>query len=135
MRIAAISCLLLTLLVAAPAARSLTDLPGRLRSTHGDWRVHCQSPDSGQTENCAALIAVEAPGEAGAGMTVIILKSADRRQLLLRVVTPLGILLDGKHGELPIAVDGKSAGTIEIIRCKPEGCVGELQMPQACWVS
>ena len=59
------------------------------------------------------------------GLTVIVLKTADKSARILRVLTPLGVLLP--HG-LGLKVDQTDVGRAGFVRCLPQGCIAEVIM-------
>ncbi|MBV9457886.1 MAG: invasion associated locus B family protein, partial [Bradyrhizobium sp.] len=66
---------------------------GAVRSVHGDWQIRCDTPPGAQAEQCALIQSVVAEDRSNAGLTVIVLKTADQKSRLMRVVAPLGVLL------------------------------------------
>ena len=65
---------------------------GAVRSVHGDWQIRCDTPPGAQAEQCALIQSVVAEDRSNAGLTVIVLKTADGKSKLMRVVAPLGVL-------------------------------------------
>jgi invasion protein IalB len=65
---------------------------GAVRSVHGDWQIRCDTPPGAQGEQCALIQSVVAEDRSNAGLTVIVLKTADQKSKLMRVVAPLGVL-------------------------------------------
>ena len=59
------------------------------------------------------------------GLTVIVLKTADRQARLLRVLAPLGVLLPWGLG---LDIDQENMGKVGYVRCLPHGCVAEIIM-------
>ena len=59
------------------------------------------------------------------GLSVIVLKTADQKARLLRVLAPLGVLLPNGLG---LNIDGKDMGRVAFVRCLPNGCVAEVAM-------
>jgi invasion protein IalB len=57
------------------------------------------------------------------GLSVIVLRTADRESRLLRVLAPLGVLLPNGLG---LNIDGKDMGRVAFVRCLPNGCVAEV---------
>ena len=51
-----------------------------------------------QGEQCALIQSVVAEDRSNAGLTVIVLKTADQKSKLMRVVAPLGVLLPSGLG-------------------------------------
>ncbi len=98
---------------------------GAVRSVHGDWQIRCDTPPGAKTEQCALIQSVVAEDRSGAGLTVIILKTADQKSKLMRVVAPLGVLLPSGLG---LKLDDTDVGRAGFVRCLPNGCVAEVVM-------
>ena len=98
---------------------------GAVRSTHGDWQIRCDTPPGAQNEQCALIQSVVAEDRSNAGLTVIILKTADQKSKLMRVVAPLGVLLPSGLG---LKIDDTDIGKAGFVRCLPNGCVAEVVM-------
>lgn len=105
---------------ASPAAAQ-----GAVRSVHGDWQVRCDTPPGAQGEQCALIQSVTAEDRANVGLTVIVLKTADQKSRLMRVVAPLGVLLPSGLG---LKIDDADVGRAGFVRCLPNGCVAEVVM-------
>ena len=87
--------LALVLLLGLTAAASAQ---GAVKSVHGDWQIRCDTPPGAQSEQCALIQSVVAEDRSNAGLTVIVLKTADQKSKLMRVVAPLGVLLPSGLG-------------------------------------
>ena len=98
---------------------------GAVRSVHGDWQIRCDTPPGAQVEQCALIQSVVAEGRSNAGLTVIVLKTADQKSKLMRVVAPLGVLLPSGLG---LKLDNVDVGRAGFVRCLPNGCVAEVVM-------
>ena len=98
---------------------------GAVRSVHGDWQIRCDTPPGAQTEQCALIQSVVAEDRSNAGLTVILLKTADQKSRLMRVVAPLGVLLPSGLG---LKLDNVDVGRAGFVRCLPNGCVAEVVM-------
>jgi invasion protein IalB len=98
---------------------------GTVRSVHSDWQVRCDTPAGSQGEQCALIQSVTAEDRANVGITVIILKTADHKSRLLRVVAPMGVLLPSGLG---LKIDNADVGRAGFVRCLPNGCVAEVVM-------
>src|SRR5690349_2801133 len=57
---------------------------GAVRSTHGDWQIRCDTPPGAQGEQCALIQSVVAEDRSNAGLTVIVLKTADQKSQIGR---------------------------------------------------
>ena len=98
---------------------------GAVRSVHGDWQIRCDTPPGAQAEQCALIQSVVAEDRSNAGLTVIMLKTADQKSRLMRVVAPLGVLLPSGLG---LKLDNADVGRAGFVRCLPNGCVAEVVM-------
>ena len=98
---------------------------GAVRSVHGDWQIRCDTPPGAQGEQCALIQSVTAEDRPNVGLTVIVLKTADQKSRLMRVLAPLGVLLPSGLG---LKIDKTDVGRAGFVRCLPNGCVAEVQM-------
>ena len=108
------------LVPASPAAAQ-----GVVRSKHGDWELRCETPPGAQKEQCALLQSVAAEDRPNVNLVVIVLKTADGKNRLLRVIAPLGVLLPNGLG---LKIDSTDVGRAGFVRCLPTGCVAEVIM-------
>jgi invasion protein IalB len=115
------------LLAAAVAAGSATEgfAQGAVRSVHQDWQIRCDTPPGSSGEQCALMQSVTAEDRANVGLTVIVLKTADQKSKLMRVVAPLGVLLPSGLG---LKIDQTDIGRAGFVRCLPNGCIAEVVM-------
>jgi invasion protein IalB len=120
---AAIALVALVLLVPLTAERAAAQ--GAVKSVHNDWQVRCDTPPGAQGEQCALIQSVTAEDRANVGLTVIVLKTADQKSRLMRVVAPVGVLLPSGLG---LKVDQVDVGRAGFVRCLPNGCVAEVVM-------
>jgi len=98
---------------------------GAVRSVHNDWQVRCDKPPGAQNEQCALMQSVVSEDRANVGLTIVVLKTADQKMRLMRVVAPLGILLPSGLG---LKIDQNDVGRAGFVRCLPNGCVAEVVM-------
>ena len=96
---------------------------GSVRSTHGDWQIRCDTPPGAEAEQCVLVQILVAEDRANAGLTVILLKTADQKSRILRVLAPLGVLLPSGLG---LQLDNKDVGRAGFVRCLPNGCVADV---------
>lgn len=113
------------LTVAAFSSADRAQAQGAVRSVHGEWQVRCDTPPGAQGEQCALIQSVTAEDRANIGLTVIVLKTADKKSRLMRVVAPLGVLLPSGLG---LKIDNTDIGRAGFVRCLPNGCVAEVVM-------
>lgn len=98
---------------------------GVMVAKHGDWELRCETPPGAQHRQCALLQSVTAENRPTVSLVVIILKTADGKSRLLRVIAPLGVLLPSGLG---LKIDNKDVGRAGFVRCLPSGCVAEVVM-------
>jgi invasion protein IalB len=94
-----------------------------VRSTHGDWQIRCDTPAGAQNEQCVLMQFVTAEDRENVGLTVIILKTADKKARIMRILAPLGVLLPSGLG---LKIDSTDMGRAGFVRCLPNGCVAEV---------
>src|SRR3954468_18247459 len=111
----------LSLLLIARAAQA----QGVVKSKHGDWELRCETPPGASREQCALLQSVAAEDKPNVNLVVIVLKTADGKSRLLRVIAPLGVLLPNGLG---LKIDQTDVGRAGFVRCLPTGCVAEVIM-------
>ena len=96
---------------------------GVVKAQYGDWQMSCDTPPGASFEQCAIIQNVTAEDQPNVGLSVIVLRTADREARLLRVLAPLGVLLPNGLG---LNVDGKDMGRVAFVRCLPNGCIAEV---------
>ena len=117
-RLAAIAALAVTAALPAAAQQG-----GTVRATHGAWSVICDIPAGATGEQCALMQNVVAEDRPEVGLSVVVLKTADNKAEILRVLAPLGVLLPNGLG---LNVDGKDIGRAYFVRCFQDGCYAEV---------
>jgi len=115
------SALSLGLVCLGPSAQA----QGVVKSKHGDWELRCETPPGASREQCALLQSVAAEDKPNVNLVVIVLKTADGKSRLLRVIAPLGVLLPNGLG---LKIDQTDVGRAGFVRCLPTGCVAEVIM-------
>jgi invasion protein IalB len=112
----------MALAVSAGTAERAT-AQGVVKSVHNDWQIRCDTPPGAQDEQCALMQSVMAEDRPNVGLTVIVLKTADQKGRLMRVVAPMGVLLP--YG-LGLKIDQTDVGRAGFVRCLTTGCVAEV---------
>jgi invasion protein IalB len=102
---------------------SAAQQPGTVKSNHGAWSIVCDQPAGASGEQCALMQNVLAEDRPELGLSVVVLKTADRKAKILRVLAPLGVLLPNGLG---LNVDGKDIGRAYFVRCFADGCYAEV---------
>jgi len=105
----------------APAALA----QGVVKAKHGDWETRCETPPGAAHEQCALIQSVAAEDRPNVTLIVIVLKTADGKNRLLRVIAPLGVLIPSGLG---LKIDKVDVGRAGFVRCLPNGCVAEVVM-------
>ena len=118
-----LSLTLIAVLAAVPAERAAPK--ARSGRCINDWQIRCDTPPGAKNEQCALIQSVTAEDRANVGLTVIVLKTADAKSRLMRVVAPLGVLLPSGLG---LKIDQADIGRAGFVRCLPNGCIAEVVM-------
>jgi invasion protein IalB len=95
------------------------------KGKYGDWEMRCETPPGAPREQCALIQRIEDKDRPNVNLVVIVLKTADGKSRLLRVVAPLGVLLPSGLG---LKIDQADVGRAGFVRCLPTGCVAEVMM-------
>ena len=102
---------------------------GTVRSTHGAWSIICDTPAGATSEQCVMMQNVVAEDRPEMGLSVVVLRTADNKAEILRVLAPLGVLLPNGLG---LNVDGKDIGRAYFVRCFQDGCYAEVKQQVKC---
>jgi len=108
------------LAAAMPGAASAQ---GVSKGMHGDWETRCDKPPGAQGEVCSMMQFVTAEDRDNVGLSVIVLKTADKKSKVMRVLAPLGVLLPSGLG---LKIDQNEMGRAGFVRCLPDGCLAEV---------
>ena len=114
-----------TFLIALLGLAGEASAQGAVKSVHNDWQIRCDTPPGAKTEQCALIQSVTAEDRPNIGLTVIVLKTADKKTRLMRVIAPPGVLLPSGLG---LKIDNAEIGRAGFVRCVPNGCVAEVIM-------
>jgi invasion protein IalB len=98
---------------------------------YGAWSIVCDRPSGASVNQCALMQNVIAEDRSDVGLSVVVLKTADRKARILRVLAPLGVLLNPfqpTDGGLGLIVDGKDLGKTQFVRCFSDGCYAEVAL-------
>jgi len=87
--------------------------------------MRCETPPGASNEQCALIQSVAAEDRPNITLIVIVLKTADGKSRLLRVIAPLGVLIPSGLG---LKIDQVDVGRAGFVRCLPNGCVAEVVM-------
>jgi invasion protein IalB len=116
-------CLCLGLLLGLPGLAAPALAQGVVKKSFGDWQLRCETPAGAKAEQCALVQNVAAEDRPNITLLVIMLKTADAKSRLLRVVAPLGVLLPAGLG---LKIDQTDVGRAGFVRCLTTGCVAEV---------
>ena len=121
-RLAAAVLLLLAGTMAA-AAQLGPGQEGTVKAQHGDWQIVCRPPPPGaKNETCALVQSVAAEDRNNVGLTVYFQRFSNGQQVL-RVFSPLGVLLPPGLG---LKVDDKDVGSAPFLRCHNFACYAQV---------
>ena len=95
--------------------------------SYGDWDVRCETPAGAPNPQCVLMQFVTATDRPNVGLNVMVFKTADGQAKLLRIITPLGVLLPSGLG---LKVDAEDIGRAGFVRCITGGCVAEVIMEE-----
>lgn len=98
---------------------------GVVKAKYGDWEMRCETPPGANRDQCAMMQSVAAEDKPNVNLVVIVLKTADGKSRLLRVIAPLGVLLPSGLG---LKIDNTDIGRAGFVRCLPSGCIAEVVM-------
>ncbi|WP_163269149.1 invasion associated locus B family protein [Chelativorans alearense] len=118
-----VAVLAATLAVILPAAAQQQQQEGSVRSTHGAWSILCDTPAGAASEQCIMMQNVVAEDRPEVGLSVAVLRTADNKAEIMRVLAPLGVLLPNGLG---LYVDGEDIGRAYFVRCFQDGCYAEV---------
>ena len=111
--------------ISLPGTGGSARAQGMVKNTFGDWQMRCETPAGATAEQCALVQNVVAEDRPNVTLVIIVLKTADGKSRLLRVVAPLGILLPSGLG---LKIDQTDIGRAGFVRCLATGCVAEVVM-------
>ena len=99
--------------------------PGYIKDKFGEWHIVCDQPAGAPGDQCVLMQNVVADDRDDVGLSVIIIKTADKKARILRILAPLGVLLPNGLG---LIVDGKDLGRAYFTRCFSDGCFVQVIM-------
>ncbi|RFB78866.1 invasion associated locus B family protein [Methylovirgula sp. 4M-Z18] len=103
--------------------QALAQSQGVLKNKFGDWEMRCDTPPGAVQEQCGLVQSIAAEDKPNVNLQIIIVKVADGKGSILRVVAPLGVFLP--RG-LNLNIDGANIGKTGFGRCLPNGCYAEV---------
>src|SRR5260370_732746 len=112
---AAVFLAALGVVLAAPASAQ-----GVVKAKHGDWETRCETPNGAAHEQCALIQSVAAEDRPNVTLIVIVLRTADGKSRLLRVIAPLGVLIPSGLG---LKIDQIDVGRAGFVRCRDNRCI------------
>ena len=110
-------------LLVASSESAIAQSNGKPSSKHGAWSIICDVPPGASSEQCALMQNVVAEDRPEVGLSVVVLKTADNKARILRVLAPLGVILPNGLG---LNIDGKDLGRAYFVRCMSDGCFAEV---------
>lgn len=117
----AVAALLVSLLACLAPTASFAQATAP--QVHGAWNIICETPAGASSEQCALMQNVVAEDRPEVGLSVVVLKTADNKARILRVLAPLGVILPNGLG---LNIDGKDLGRAYFVRCMADGCFAEV---------
>jgi invasion protein IalB len=112
---------------------------GAVKNKFGDWTMLCATPPGASHEQCSLMQLIADETKPNVHLVVVVMKTADGKARLLRVIAPLGVLLPAGLG---LKIDQADVGRAGFVRCyshegRPSvdeqdalksGCVAEVVM-------
>ena len=98
---------------------------GVVKQKFSDWEMRCETPPGASRETCALVQSVAAEDRPNINLVVIAFKTADGKNRLMRIISPLGVLIPKGIG---LRIDSVDVGSTGFVRCLPTGCVAEVIM-------
>lgn len=124
MRSALVGTFFASLLMVASGPSQAQEQPfGTVRAKHGAWSEVCGRPAGAPEEQCAIMQLVVAKDQPDVALSVVALKTADKKANILKILAPLGVLLPKGLG---LYVDGKDIGRAYFVFCYSDGCYVEV---------
>jgi invasion protein IalB len=117
--------ILFAVLIGLGVSAAPAQAQGVVKGKFGDWEMRCETPPGAARDQCALMQSVAAEDKPNVNLVVIVLKTADGKSRLLRVIAPLGVLLPSGLG---LKIDSADIGRAGFVRCLPSGCVAEVVM-------
>lgn len=127
-RTAAIACVGALCSIGAASAQQQAQQQQELRTTHGDWEIHCITG----TDTCA----MQQIGETSEGQRAMLVTiqrlagvEADGQNVpaAITVSTPIGILIP--YG-VRVRIDEGNVAPVPLLRCLPESCAARAPLAQ-----
>lgn len=113
----------LSVLLALTLPHAAAAQDGTVKAQHGDWQVVCKQPPPGaKNEICALVQSVTAEDRNNVGLTVYFQKFPNGTRVL-RIFTPLGVLLPPGLG---LKIDDKDVGNAPFLRCHNFACYAQV---------
>ena len=107
----------------APGSTGTSMQPSSVRANYGAWSIVCDQPPGASSEQCVLMQNVVAADREEFGLSVVVLKTADKKAQILRVLATLGVLLPNGLG---LNIDGTDIGRAYFVRCFTDGCYAEV---------
>ena len=98
---------------------------GKVEAVHGDWQIRCDQPVGARDKQCAMVQNVTAEDRDNVGLSILILKTVDKKARIMRMLAPLGVYLMNGLG---LMIDDKDIGRVGFVRCRARGCYAEVIM-------
>jgi invasion protein IalB len=98
---------------------------GAVRQVFGEWQLRCETPPGAHREQCALTAQVTDKDRSDANLTILVLKTADRKANLIRIIAPSGVLLSAQLG---LRVDNIDLGRVPFQHCLHYGCIADAPM-------
>jgi invasion protein IalB len=104
---------------------------GKVTATYGTWRVHCGKPPGKREKSCSLVNDALATDRPNFGLRIVVFPTVDKKQWVLKVVAPIGVLLPFGVG---INIDGTVMDSVPFVQCSAAagrtGCIAQAFLEQ-----
>ncbi|MGJ0510485.1 MAG: invasion associated locus B family protein [Methylocystis sp.] len=124
-RIVGLTCAAAALSAGLALALGAAHAEDTAKTKFGAWELQCQTPAGSKTEQCALTQTIRSEDKADSSLGVIVVKPAEIKTTVLRVVAPLNVyLLNG----VSLKIDQTDIGRVPFFRCSPGGCLADAPL-------
>ncbi|MBV1704503.1 MAG: invasion associated locus B family protein [Hyphomicrobiales bacterium] len=111
--------------VAKDASKDATTAkPGaKIGSKFGAWEIRCDRPTGAPREQCALMQSLAAADRPNLTLVVMLLKPADGKPPILRMIAPLGVWIGNG---IALSIDADTLGRAPFVRCLSSGCIADV---------
>ena len=91
----------------------------------GAWEMRCKALADSSKEACGITQTVQSEDDRNVGIAVVIIKPAEAKTAIMRVIAPAGVFL---VNGVTLKVDQTDIGRASFFRCAPERCHADVPL-------